>query len=185
MKPSYKKGDKVIFIETGYTSMTHGKEYEITSIDDPNDGPLTLLNVVTDNGNVIGFYAKRFKPSTVVPTIDELVKKAKSLVGKSCIDSTDGDKFNPTTIKIAVDETQAGKLSIRSQDSFRKNGFVVALVQGGLSLPVEELILAPDSKTIELTKDYDAEVFKDKVVVGCQTIPIAKLEELLKLSKTL
>jgi hypothetical protein len=43
---------------------------------------------------------------------------------------------------------------------------------------VLEKVEKPESYLIKLTEDYDALVYKDKIVVGCQTIPIGKFKEL-------
>lgn len=45
----------------------------------------------------------------------------------------------------------------------------------------EDLIkLAPKSKTVKLNETYTAEVFKDKVVVGCQEFPYEVIKEIVK-----
>lgn len=39
--------------------------------------------------------------------------------------------------------------------------------------------------TITLTSEYKAVIYKDKVIVGCQTISIEKIKEILKISEEL
>ena len=43
----------------------------------------------------------------------------------------------------------------------------------------------PQSKELVLTDSYTAIIYKDKVVVGCQTIDIAKVKEIIKISEEL
>ena len=43
----------------------------------------------------------------------------------------------------------------------------------------------PRSIKLRLSDDYDAQVFKDKIVVGCQTFPISAVEAILRASKEL
>ena len=40
-------------------------------------------------------------------------------------------------------------------------------------------------ETIKLTETYDAVVYKDKVVVSCQTIPIERVKEIVEIAKKL
>lgn len=41
-------------------------------------------------------------------------------------------------------------------------------------------LITPKSKFVVLNKEHKAEVFKDKIVVGCQSFPITILDELIK-----
>ena len=43
----------------------------------------------------------------------------------------------------------------------------------------------PRSIKLRLSAGYDAQVFKDKIVVGCQTFPIGVVEAILRASKEL
>jgi hypothetical protein len=52
-------------------------------------------------------------------------------------------------------------------------------------LPFYEWALQPVSNMVVLNDNYSAEVHKDKVVVGCQTFPIDKLKEIIKISENL
>lgn len=50
-----------------------------------------------------------------------------------------------------------------------------------------EYFLQPYEKTkkVVLNKEHTAEVYKDKVMVGCQEFPISKIEEILLAAKSL
>jgi hypothetical protein len=54
-----------------------------------------------------------------------------------------------------------------------------------LSEMIEKIISAPfkESFTIQLTNDYEAEVTKDGITVGCQKITFEKFDELCELVK--
>lgn len=50
---------------------------------------------------------------------------------------------------------------------------------------IVESYLIDEYNTVQLNKDYSAKVSKHEVVVGCQTIPIDKVKEILKISESL
>ena len=58
-----------------------------------------------------------------------------------------------------------------------KAGWAVCLCDSDYSVCLFNAEVCPASTTIKLTKDYDAEVFADKVIVGCQTIPADTLKK--------
>lgn len=62
-----------------------------------------------------------------------------------------------------------------------KDGFKILFFEEFLSKESFELT----SKKIVLNNQYEAVIYKDKVVVGCQTIPIEKVKEILKISEEL
>lgn len=46
---------------------------------------------------------------------------------------------------------------------------------------IEFVKRGPEYKEMKISKDYDAKVYKDKIVVGCQTISITDFKKLQKL----
>lgn len=48
-----------------------------------------------------------------------------------------------------------------------------------------EFVKSNKLQTIQLTFEYKAEIHKDKVIVGCQTIPKEKIEEILDIMSKL
>ncbi len=184
MKCKFNVGDKIRCINSPSHKLVKGNTYTVERIEDPDDGDIAMI-YCEEFDNQDGFYASRFEAVTTDLSIAVLIDKAKELRNKTCIDTKDGSKFFPDKIKIYVLEEEVKVSSGRARASFERNGFVVCLNGGGITLPVEELELSPVTITVKLTEDYDAQVYKDKVVVGCQTIPLDKLKELLKLAESL
>lgn len=185
MKSKFKVGDKVKCINSPFRQLTIGEIYTIKQIKNISNETL-YVEEIPEYEN--GFYSHRFElveSAPIVHTLNDLVNKAKDLVDKKVTDSKDGKKFSPDNIKVYLLEKDVKLSSGRAQDSFKRNGFAICLNGGGITIPVEDLDLAPEVVTIKLTKDYDAKIYADRVEVGCQTIPLDKLKELLKLAETL
>lgn len=185
MESKYKAGDKVRCIDDGlyHSQLTIGKIYTIVEV--RTEGySIPILRIINDSGEENGYYETRFEPEVVKPTIDDLVTLGKSLIGKTCKYIYGGNAV-PEKIVVFLDEEDAGNSSFVVKEEFEKSGFCVAIKYGGNAVPVQTLTLIKDVETIKLTDDYDAIVYKDRVEVGCQTIPRAKLEELMKVMNSL
>jgi hypothetical protein len=60
---------------------------------------------------------------------------------------------------------------------------VVATMSNGYAIPFEKL--TPITHKELRVGDYDAKIYADKVEVGCQTIPLSVVEEIVKQAKSL
>lgn len=67
---------------------------------------------------------------------------------------------------------------------YKPDGYTTYTYEDAL-VEIINLINSPKSITIENVGDFTAEVFKDKVKVGCQTISPEKVEEIYNAIKTL
>jgi hypothetical protein len=174
----FNEGDKVKYISGAVKShMTHGKIYEIVATS-PSKG---LVTVVRDDGRTEDFYDHRFEEVEITDMV-ELIERAKTFIGKKCVSSD--VTFTPNQVIVVVDEYSSDNYSKEVQRVYKANGFAVALRDNvrALTFPVNETrIFIHKAKTLKLTDDYDADIYPNRVVVGCQTISIEKIEELYKL----
>lgn len=93
-------------------------------------------------------------------------------------------------IRNGIDQnTSVGKVGEVTEVS--KYGIVVSIESVGIMdytypfFVLELVSKKPKSIKVNLNAAYEAEVFKDKVVVGCQTFPLGVVEAILKASKEL
>jgi hypothetical protein len=173
-----KKGDKVIAITSRF-DLTEGKTYDVIEV--PylyKVGSREMRIVIMDDKERYEYSSNWFeKVSNVTKSIDELISIAKSYIGKTV--ESDGERFKVSDIDVYVSKTRATSSSTLVFDYFQKNGFCVAVVGEYFTIPVDQVVLAKDSIEVPLNDTYNANVYKDKIVVGCQTFPISILDELV------
>jgi hypothetical protein len=183
----------------GYMWVYHGRAWR-----SPN-----ALYVIYRNGEICGYHdatnTKRFQSANGFPEYEyiELVKVhdipttfegqleyAKSLVGKRVSNKTDKGVYRDYNCYWEVKNFEVllsnydGYRNSSVQKSLEKGWSVVVWMTSDDSyLPVELATIVeiptPTSKTIKLTDDYDVVIYKDKIEVGCQTIPKEKICEIL------
>ena len=174
----YKKGDKVIAVKNCEPWLTKGKEYIIAG-ENINDFDCIRIEESDDGQKNLSFFKVRFSLVPSEMPLGEQVELAQTYIGKN---TTEG---KCKSVQVCLTEKDVNERSFSCQNYFKEHGFCVAIMGGYWSVPLPTVSLAPESKTIKLTDDYNAEVFADKVKVGCQTIPLSKLEEILTIAKTL
>ena len=169
-----KKGDKVKCVNRGGNfNLTDGREYVVLAeCVVCGDSGITVLN---DDGNEGNFYARRFEV-VVSSSLQDDIEKGKSMLGK---------KVQAGSITGVVEEvyavlTEPKSCSYSVEQEFKKLGYAVVLKWGVYTYGLSQVELLPDSITLRLTKDYEAKVYTDKVVVGCQTITREALDEVVK-----
>lgn len=121
-------------------------------------------------------------------TVENQLEYAKTLIGKRVKSNRDISVYSengyPTGWEVAgykfVDFNNTNYRN-RSVELSLDKGWSVAvyMTNDNSLLPVEFVELVPESKTIKLTDEYDATIYKNKVVVGCQTISKEKLCEVM------
>jgi hypothetical protein len=177
-KTKMKKGSKIKCIRPS-SGLTLNKIYEVTRLDYDNDPYL-----VNDNGDNEMYYANRFEVVVLeLDTLDEQIAFARTLIDKKV--NGKHTSYVATKLEIFLSKDQASKSSSSVYGYFNQHGFCVAVGCVGCIEPVTGVKLAPESTTIELTSDYQAEVFKTEVKVGCQTISIEKVKEILTIAESL
>lgn len=176
-----KIGDKVRCIKKD-VAIVIGREYIINRIDTLNDKP----TVGIEGRPVHEYYADYFELIGSTLSIEEQIILAKSYIGKTvasgCI------KYAISKVNVVLTESEAINLGIASYyvlDDISKNGFSVVVSDVSHANPVLSVELSIEFEKVKLNDSYTAEVFKDKLVVGCQTFPISILDELVKAHKSL
>jgi hypothetical protein len=175
MKHKFKAGDKVKFVCTKNEvngSLTVGKVYVVVNVN--YDGSPNIKN---DRGVVSSYMDYRFELAN--PSIEDLIEKAKNLIGKTVRDTNSGDIFVPDAWGIAnkYSDLKIAK-NIKGED-------VVLYVENDDNICEVGENLEIVNNVITLTDDYNATIEKDVVNVGCQSIPIEKVRELLKIWESL
>lgn len=176
-------GDKIKCIGKDI-ELTVGKIYTVIPSNQYWDKDDTVVMVLSDKGNPNPYYKRDFvlvdvPPEITLSTIKEEIAKAKSLIGKKMKTQASGN-VKITSYQVYLDEKEAYNSSITVCDEFEKSGFVVALRGSGCSIPLNSAEIVSDKVTIFLTEDFDAEISKKGVQVGCQFIPLEKIEEIQK-----
>lgn len=143
------------------------------------------------NGNSNYYYVELVKNSDL--SLDQHVRNADKLLnsGHPLVDNPDmynkmsgysSDskirKFNYVSIRYKGD----GKAPAVVSNFINRNNrqFCVTLSDGESYVPYELLMVKPKKEfvEVELNSRYTAEVYKDKIVVGCQTFPTSILDKL-------
>lgn len=112
------------------------------------------------------------------------IKKAQAFLNKKVyVVNKDGRKHEnfdiPTFITVAYKFQDVSNNSQLTNEYLQDHDFCVVLNAGtSINFPYTSVVLAPSSKTVKLNGKYEAEVYQDKIVVGCQTFPITILKEL-------
>jgi len=176
-KTNMKKGDKIKCVNPT-TSLTLNKVYEVLDVDYDYDPYVT-----NDNGFREMYCSYRFEVVSGVPTLEEQAKDALSLLGKKVMHGTTTLVVESITIYGVSNKPPYTNPIVNGY--YDKHGFCVVIKGGRYAVPVDGVTLVPESKTIELTNEYDAEVFKNEVKVGCQTISIEKVKEILTIAESL
>lgn len=155
-------GDKVIFNGEDYI-LTKGKEYTVVDIDDDGD-----IYVINDGGIRVNRYAKYF--DLVTPKKVWYNGKHYTVIGE----------FNFDSEKLATGITNnLWNIAKFFEDGHRKYYILDQCYYDTLMIPVDLCSKEAPKKTIKLTDEYDAVIEKDFVTVGCQKIPISKVQEII------
>jgi len=182
--PVYKKDDEVRCIDhTCEPDIVYGNIYKVLS--DSPDTSDTFYVPSSTNGGRVCYFKSRFEPVNKSMSLGEQVELAQSFIGKRLREKGKNQRMNCDEVQVCLIKDQVLKRSNICYEYFEKHGFCVAILSGSSSQPVVNFELWPEYETIELTKDYSAVVTKDEIVVGCQTIPMDKVREILKIADNL
>ena len=178
MKHSIKKGDTIKCVDDGgHTHLTNGKTYTALA----TNGSESEVQLLDNSGVTRWYFTNRFEPLVDAKSMDlfQSIEYAQTFIGKPFTYS--GAKTVASHVKVYLSDKEfASYGSVNAQNEVKARGFSVCLHgENGNEYPVAQVELAPESYTMELTDDYDAVIYVDRVEVGCQTIPKAVLEELL------
>lgn len=167
-----KTGDKIECVGPihGCNGLTIGKIYTVDSVGS-SDGDPCFIN---DRGDSSRYCAFRFK--VVTNTLQDQIDKAISLIGKTV--EHDYVTFTVTDWGIGNRFSDFSKITNNLVD-----GVCVYVENDTEIAPLCELKIVDN--LIKLTDDYNATIEGNVVKVGCQTIPIEKVEQILELYKKL
>jgi len=169
MKNKFKIGDKVKFICTKNevsNSLTIGKIYEVLGVE--YDGSPRIKN---DRGNVSTYMHYRFEE---VDDLFDDIEKARNLVGKMIMCSKSGTIFSPTAYGVGNQYTDHIYLSEGNAVYLEDDDTIVLLSE------CEEV-----SNVVKLNDEYHATIEGNIVKVGCQSIPIDKVKQILSIWENL
>jgi hypothetical protein len=163
---TFKVGDKVKCVDTGDIKLLNfGEIYTVHEVGNP---------FIYFSAGGAGFYPKRFELVIDENDLGAQCEKAYTLIGKNV-------KRGNTTYKIThvfiIKKGQSSSALVN--EWLETHDFCVAVGNGTQKLPVMLVDEMPPSIRVENVGDYDAEVYVDKIVVGCQTIPWDKVEEII------
>lgn len=176
MKKTFKLHDIVTCVNRGGNYyITEGKQYTVNDIME-DDG---TIRVTDDQGDEGWYHTNRFH--LVEQGLFILIAKAQSLLDKYYTHGT-AMRHKCTRIKVYLQEPDFnnGTGSGFARDMFKELGYAVVVGDASCEFDVRNVKEVPNFKELVLTPDYTAEVYADKVIVGCQTIPYDKVVELLK-----
>jgi hypothetical protein len=160
-----KIGDKIKCVNQGYQSLKNGNIYEVLSFDDE------MVSVININGNKELFYRSRFV-EVDTNSIEWQIENAKSLVGK--LVEYDGNVFSVTHWGVGNENTGDTVVNCNLVD-----GYCVYVENRFYTAPVDKLTVIENQ--ITLNENYSAMIEGNNVIVGCQTIPIDKVKEIIAL----
>jgi 3-dehydroquinate synthase class II len=171
---NFVKGDKLRCISVdGSEQLKLGKIYTFSHYND-------CENVCVEGSGNDGFYPYRFVK--VEESLSGDVEMAISMLDKK-ITEKNGRTFTPNHIRIFTKPCDHSSPLVG--DVLKIKPYCVALCDDWRVIPLSECNLTPESIEVEGVGDYTAKVYSDKVVVGCQEIPLEKVKEILEASDKL
>lgn len=107
--------------------------------------------------------------------------KAMQMLGKSVRYNTSVGKVKE--FKLFLEQSDLTPWT--ADTAIAKNGYSICVYFGAYCADINTLEIVPDTVKVKLNDKYDAEVHKDKIIVGCQTFEASKIEELAAALKSL
>lgn len=147
------------------------------------------VNYVKEEIMLFGEWWHLDRFDAVAETIEEQLVRASKLIGTEVNYSTDGGDLRTRKVvdielvsRTNFVERNYSPMVINELD---KNDYVIALRLCLGNIPLSAVIEKPTMINVKLNSSYTAEVYKDTVVVGCQTIPFSVIEEIVEANKKL
>lgn len=171
----FKAGDVVICTEPN-GCLKLGNLYTVKICQPLTEGNEALVTLVEDN---VEYYVWRFKLHENTSDLISQVKKAETLLGKRVL-SVNNKPFTVDGVRVVNKHCIP---SWADSDLVDKQGFAVYLEDE------DDYIEISDAKEVtnvlKLTDSYDAVIGDGVVTVGCQTIPIDTVREIVRLADSL
>jgi hypothetical protein len=119
--------------------------------------------------------------SNVLDNIRKELEEARKLVGKTIIHNDGFVKYDVGEVGLHIYKEPTEGISLSVQGEAKTRGYCVYIISknGKYSNPYKAVEVVQDFVDIVLNDQYSAKVYKDKVVVGCQTFTMDKVKEIL------
>lgn len=178
-----KIGDKVKRLPQYHGSFSHDLN-EIYTITQIRSRGRTICIEDSNGRDRECWDANKFELANKEPNYLEQFKEATKCIGKkgSYKDGT-SSRLNIKRVVLAS-QNSVGDKSTLVHDYLKDHEFCVVCVDGAVCVPFESITVL-NYEELKISDQYTAQVYKDKVVVGCQTIPIDTVKELIKLSESI
>lgn len=160
-----KIGDRVKYIEESCGCFTNGKTYIIVGFDSSGDPEM-----YNDNGDFDCYFMNSFELYGSGSFNDAI-----ALIGKKV--QYKGKPFQVEAFTVYNKYYGSTNATIKSE--VKEYGYSIVLENDDDFAPLSEVTEIP--MVIDLTDDYHAVIKGDNVIVGCQTIPIQKVRDILDL----
>ena len=184
MQLTYKVGDTITINKTyNHRDIIHGKTYKVTKSFMGSYGKTPYISIRDENNDIHNIAAAdvQFVDMTKA-SIPEQYAYAVSLIGQRA--KFHSETFTIDSVSIAHKGSWNGSTSVG--DELANNEKCVAIHWGySRCVPLSRITVLPKSHELKISDDYTATVTKEHVIVGCQTIPIEIVRELVKLSDSL
>lgn len=172
MNTKIKKGDIITPLCSNWTYLTKGKEYTVIDIDYDTGH----MSIIDDDGDDAAYLPEDFRIVYQNPNDFEF---ALTLVGESF--KIDGKTVNVKAVSVWNKYYPSNNPTINK--IVKDFGYCVVLDDGNDVYALTQYN-AIDNK-VQISDDYTAVIEGDDVVVGCQTISIDKVKEILEIHKQL
>lgn len=116
------------------------------------------------------------------PTFDEQIKLAQSFIGKKV--QYKDITIEVRSIKLFIKGIYDDNISGLVQDVLKEKEWCLAVLASGHTIPLQQISVI-NSVTVKNVGEYEAQVHKDHVMVGCQKISKAKFDEIAKAFESL
>jgi len=120
------------------------------------------------------------KKKDMTPTIEEQLKLARSYVNEKVF-SERGSFFTVESVAVLFKGAIPEEFNSRAVSEKLQNNDSCVVVRGsGYTVPVEEVTLVERFKRVQLNSEYSAKVYKDKIVLGCQTFDFSVINDIVE-----
>lgn len=184
MQLTYKVGDASTIKETvKHRDITHGKTYAVTKSFMCINGKTPYIVIIDDNNDTHDIPADDVQLFDITKcSIPEQYHYAVSLIGDKA--KFYNETFTVADVSIAHKGSWNGSTYV--DDELATNEKCVAIhLDHYRSVPLSRITVLPKSHELKISDDYTARITKDNVIIGCQTIPIEIVRELVKLADSL
>lgn len=127
----------------------------------------------------------KFKLVSSEPDYLEQFREATKLIGKKVSYDNMGTSHMKVNNVVLISKESKTHKSGFVEKYLDTHEFCVVCIDGYVSIPFEKVTPEEEYKELKISDEYTAKVYEDKVEVGCQTIPLDTVKELIKLAESI